>query len=282
MWQSISTFFQDFGWKIVPVLACIIIGYFIIKGLIRLLKFILYKTKMDNAVITFVCSVVKIVLWICIILIVASILQLSLSSLLVAFSSIALAVGLALKDSLANLANGILIIVNKPFRRGDHVLVGGVEGKIHNIKLLTTEIITLENEKVVVPNSTIITSPLTNFTGCPTRRISYKWGVAYGTDMNLVEKSVLDMVKADERVLNYPEPVIFMSAHGESGIEYTVRMQYSIIIDSAYSAYVQRGTVTVQEATGGATSEVGFVQNYGDFGIIGQFNLTFTARLQAA
>lgn len=222
--DSIGGFFSEYGWKILFSLACVIIAYFLIKGICWLVRYILYKTKLDHAVVTFICSILKILLWVVLVLILAGVLQLSLSSVLVAFSSIALAVGLALKDSLANLANGILIIINKPFRRGDHISVKGVQGKVQNIRLMTTELLTFDNEKVILPNNAVVANELINYTSCPTRRVDYEFGVAYGTDMDKVYKIVLDMVSKNELILTYPEPAVFISKHDSSSVNFALRL----------------------------------------------------------
>lgn len=222
--QKIGLFFKESGWKIVLVLAIIIICFFLIRLIIFILKKILYKTKIDNAVITFISSIIKIFLWIFIIFVIAKILEISYESIIVACSSLALAVGLALKDSLANLANGILIIINKPFKRGDYIKVDAVEGKIFNIKLLTTELITADNKKIIVPNSSIINSSITNFDACLTRRLDVQYTVSYESDMKNVQKVLINVATNHHLVLNSPAPVVFMSNHLDSSIEFTLRV----------------------------------------------------------
>lgn len=223
MFEQISKFFNDFGWKLVLAICVLIIGFFFIRLIIFVLKKILYKTTIDNAVVTFICALLKLILWLILIIVMANLLDVSLNSLLVVLSSAAIAVGLALKDSLANLANGILLIINRPFRRGDYVEVASVTGKIYNIKLLTTEILTVDNKKIVIPNSTIVNNPIINYDSCPTRRLEKKYSVHYDSDMELVEKILMEIAKNDSRVLSYPAPSVFISEHAASSVDFTFR-----------------------------------------------------------
>lgn len=117
LFEKIGSYFSSNGWNILAALCILIIGLFLIKILSKLALKVIYATKIDNAVGGFFVSLVKFCLWIVLFFIIASIMGISGNSFLVAFSSIALAIGLALKDSLANVANGIVIIMTKPLKK---------------------------------------------------------------------------------------------------------------------------------------------------------------------
>ena len=119
--EKIGNFFANYGLNILASIMIFIIGYLCIKLLCKLLLKIVYATKIDNAIGGFIVGLLKVVLWILLALAIVSMLGLSGNSFLVAFSSVAIAVGMALKDSLANIANGIVIIITKPFKKGDHI-----------------------------------------------------------------------------------------------------------------------------------------------------------------
>ena len=223
IWSSFYDFFEEKLWPLILAISVIIIAIVMIKIICTIMNKILLKSGVDGTAVSFYLAVTKLILWVITIFVVASILSISTSSLLVGFSSIALAVALALKDSLANLANGIIIIFNKPFRRGDHIEVDGVEGKIINIKLLTSEIISFDNKRFIIPNSKMVNCTITNYTSLPTRRLSLKFTVAYESDLDKVEKILYEIVKSDKRVLSKPKPKVFLSNHGESSLEYSVR-----------------------------------------------------------
>ncbi|MCH5171852.1 MAG: mechanosensitive ion channel family protein [Erysipelotrichales bacterium] len=224
IWDTFYKFFEKNLWPLVLSISVIIIALVLIKLICTIMNKLLTKGGVDGTAISFYLAVTKLILWVVTIFIVASILSISTSSLLVGFSSIALAVALALKDSLANLANGIIIIFNKPFRRGDHIEVDGAEGKIINIKLLTSEIISADNKRIIVPNSKMVNCTITNFTSLPTRRVTLSFTVSYESDLDKVEYILNEVAKNDKRVLSKPKPKIFLANHGESSLEYSVRL----------------------------------------------------------
>ena len=149
IFSEIGQYIVEHGYKLLLAVCIVIVGFCIAWLLGFLIKKIFSQTRVDGAMLTFVVSIFRIIIVVLAALIAASILELSTESLVVSLGSIVIAIGLALKDSFANLANGLLIIINKPFRRGDFVSINNIEGKIHNIKLLTIELITFSNEKIV-------------------------------------------------------------------------------------------------------------------------------------
>ncbi len=222
-WDSVIKFLTNEGWDIVLVISIIIIAFIGIKFAAFLVSKILYKSRVDGSAVAFYIAILKVVLWILAIFAIANVLNISTSSLVVGLSSVALAIALALKDSLANLANGILIIYNKPFRRGDHIEIEEYDGIIKNIKLLTTELVTADNRRVVLPNSKVINGVIVNNTAMATRRISLKYTVAYESDMDLVEKVLKEAFESNPLVNNTPAVSVNMSGQGESSVEYTVK-----------------------------------------------------------
>lgn len=224
VWEQIIEFFTHNIWPIIIAASVLVIAFVLIRFICFVTNKLMLKGGVDGTAVSFYLAIIKLGLWVVTIFIVAGVLNISTSSLLVGFSSIALAVALALKDSLSNLANGIIIIFNKPFRRGDHIEVDGVEGKILNIKLLTCEIISFDNKRIIVPNSKMVNCSITNFTSMPTRRLSLKFTVAYESDLNKVEEVLQKVVNNDKRILIKPKPSIFLSQHGESSLEYSVRI----------------------------------------------------------
>ena len=223
IFSKISDFFKVYGFNILAAILILIIGYFLIKLLCKGLMKIIYATKLDNAVGGFIVAVLRVVLWIILAFLIVSILGLSGNSFLVAFSSVALAVGMALKDSIANIANGIIIIMTKPFKKGDHISVGGVEGIVKTIKVLTTEIYTFDNKKVIIPNATIVNNSLTNYTANPTRRIDLIIGVSYESDVALVKKVLYGILAKNEMVLDVPKPIVLLKEFNASSIDFLIK-----------------------------------------------------------
>lgn len=232
--DKIGNFFTNYGFNIVAAILIFIIGYFFIKFLSKVLMKIVYATKLDNAIGGFIVALLKVLLWILLMFAIVSMLGLSGNSFLVALSSIALAIGMALKDSLSNIANGIVIIITKPFKKGDHIAVGSQEGIVKNIKILTTEIYTFDNKKIVLPNSSIVNNSLTNYTANPTRRADVIIGVAYDSDIKLVKKVLYNLLSEHALVLEVPSPSIIIKDFSDSSIDFQVRFWTKT--DNYYSA----------------------------------------------
>lgn len=222
--KSIGNWLSSSGWSFLFTIIILIVSFFLIKLITFVLRKILYATKIDNAVVVFYSSLLSVILWIVVILLVASILGIDTSYFIVALSGAAVAIGLALKDSLGNLASGILIIYNKPFKRGDWVNIDGVEGTVLNIKLLTTELITADNRKVVIPNNMISTNAVTNYTELSTRRLDMTYSLSYDNDIDLVYKAFKEVATKDKRVLKEPAFLIKLKETKSNNIEFAFRV----------------------------------------------------------
>lgn len=243
--DKIGVFFQNNGFNILASIMIFIIGYFLIKLICKILINIIYATKLDNAVGGFIVAILRVVLWIVLAFSVVSMLGLSGNSFLVAASTVALAVGMALKDSLSNIANGIIIIMTKPFKKGDHIKVGGSEGIVKAIKILTTEIFTFDNKKVIIPNSTIVNSELTNFTANPTRRIDLILGVSYESDIKLVKKVLYKILAEHDLVLDVPKPVVVLKEFNQSSIDFQIK--YWAKTDNYYQVLGEVNELIIEE-----------------------------------
>ena len=224
IFEQIGSYIADHGFKLLLALCIVIVGFCLAWLIGFLIKKIFSKTRVDGAMITFIVSIIRIIVVVLAVLVAASVLELSTSGLLVSLGTVALAVGLALKDSFANLANGILIIVNKPFRRGDFVSINGIEGKVHNIKLLTVELITFANVKIVLPNNTVLNGNIINYSALAIRRLDMEFSVAYGSDMNKVEETLKKVAQEHQQVLKSMKINIYMKSHDNSSIVYAVKV----------------------------------------------------------
>ena len=224
LFKQIGSYISEYGFKLLLAICIVIVGICLAWLIGFLLKKILLKTRLDGAMLTFIVSILRICIIVGVVLIAASVLELSTSGLIVSLGTVALAIGLALKDSFANLANGILIIINKPFRRGDFVSINGIEGKVHNIKLLTVELITFANLKIVMPNNTVLNGNVINYSALAIRRCDMEFTVAYGSDMDKVEATLRKIAEEHPLVLKSMKINIYMKSHDNSAITYAVKV----------------------------------------------------------
>lgn len=219
IWNTIKDFFTNNAWGIAKFLLFLVFGFFVCKILIKLIRKILSKTKLEGITQKFLMSVIRIVIWLIYVMTLLNMLGVDLTGVIAAFAAAAVAIGLALESSLSNLASGIILVTSHIIKQGDYILVSGVEGTVINIGLLETTILTTDNKTIHIPNLSISNSSLINYSTQPTRRVDFTFGVDYATDVNLVKKVVVDVMKSNGKVLLNPEPTCRLKTLNESSID---------------------------------------------------------------
>ncbi len=221
--DGVVDFINGTGWVIVTFLATLVIGIILIRLFIRLLRRLMLKSPMDKTLVNFLLNVVRCMLYMLLVFILASVAKIPLTPLVTALGAAALAVGLALKDSMADLANGVVLVGTKPFREGDFVDIDGITGTVKAVKMLTTELVSTDNKKITLPNSKITSASVINYSTKPTRRVEWKFYASYSSDIDKVKEVILDEIRSHEKVLNIPEPMARLSEHGESSLTFVAR-----------------------------------------------------------
>ncbi len=224
-WKSIQDYFNNFlydgGITIVRTLAFALLGLVILKIVRMIVRRAALKSKLDNAAATFIISMITVVLYIALVIVVVSSLGISTAGIIAAFSAVALAVALALKDSLASLANGVIIIFTKPFKKGDTIMINGQEGTVQDIRLFNTKILTFNNEEVIIPNSDVLSETLVNESNRPLRRVELPFYISYTADANKVRSEVLRRMEESDQIINSPAPAICFDTFGELTVKCT-------------------------------------------------------------
>lgn len=149
------------------------------------------------------------------------------ASLIAVLGAAGLAIGLALKDSLANFASGVMLILLRPFRAGDFVQIAGLEGEIEQVRVFQTQMRTIDNRVIVLPNSQITTAPIINFTARPRRRIDLTIGIDYEDDLQQAKALLLSVAGANPRVLSDPASDVLVGALAESSVNLVLRVWVS-------------------------------------------------------
>lgn len=221
IWTTIKNFFVSNGWNIIKFFAILVIGFILVKIVINIMRKILGKTKMEKIGQQFLMTAVKLCLYLVYVLILLSTIGVEITGIITALSALVLAVGMALQNNIANLANGIIIVSTKMFKKGDYIIVDGREGSIADINFLFTTIITTDNKKITLPNSTIVNSSVVNAGANPKRRVDFTFSVAYETDVELVKKIVLDVMQSNGKVDLEPKaPFCRLKTLGASSIDF--------------------------------------------------------------
>ena len=145
------------------------------------------------------------------------------TSFLAVFGAASLAIGLALKDSLANIGAAVLIIIFRPFKVGDFIDAGGATGTVEDINLFSTIISPIDNRTIIVPNSSVIGGNITNYSNKATRRVSHVFGIGYDDDLKLAKETLMQIMKDDDRVLQDPEPFVAVGELADSSVNFVFR-----------------------------------------------------------
>jgi small conductance mechanosensitive channel len=217
------TYASEYGLKIVAAILIFIIGKWVVKKLTAITKALMEKAKVDQTLTEFAESVVYFVLLLMVILASLNALGIDTTSFLAVFGAASLAIGLALQGSLANVGAAVLIIIFRPFKVGDFVEAGGATGTVEDINLFSTIIAPVDNRTIIVPNAAIVGGNITNYSMKPNRRVDHVFGIGYDDDLKLAKNTLMDIMKADSRILTEPAPFVAVSELGDNSVNFTVR-----------------------------------------------------------
>lgn len=202
----------------VGVILIVIIGFLAIKLILKITKKALIKTTLDEAMYKFILNVEKILLAIVLIVVLLGYMNVPTAPLVTILGAGGAAIALALKDSLGNIAGGILILANKPFKKGDEVDVAGINGEVDSIDLFVTTMKTFDNKVVSIPNGVITTSVIVNYSREKIRRVDCQFGISYESDIAKAKSVLLQVAASCPDVLQDPPPAVGVADHGDSSI----------------------------------------------------------------
>lgn len=206
-------------------LVILVVGFLLSKLAIKLMTKAFERTKLDLTITKFLKSALKIVLYVLLLTVVLSILGVPTTSIITVIGTAGVAVGLALQDSLSNLAGGFLILFSKPFKVGSYIKTNGEEGTVDCINILYTKLITPDNKVIYVPNGMAANAVCVNFTELNHRRIDHNLSISYDESFEKAKESILKALSAEKLLVTEGEmaPVVLMGGQGDSGIDIIVR-----------------------------------------------------------
>lgn len=222
-WNDVKSFFTQAGLNIVIGLAILIVGLILCKVIKVIIKRVMKKAKRDEAVVHFAVSLIDIILKIVVLIASLATMGINTASIITVLGTCGVAIGLALKDSLGNLAAGVLIAVNKPFKQGDYIQSAGEEGTVETINLFNTTLLTPDNKEIVIPNGLLSSGNIVNFSKMDTRRVDFEFSIAYSADYNKAQNAILSVCGAHEKILSDPAPFCRMKAMNNSSVMLTAR-----------------------------------------------------------
>lgn len=218
IWQEIMEWIIWTGIKVCISLVIFYVGRWILTRLINIVDAFLTRRNIDASLHSFGKTATKVIGYIVIFIVIFNVLGFESSSVLAVFASMGLAVGMALSGTLQNFAGGILILVLRPYRIGDYIEAQGVSGTVVDIRLFTTMIHTADKKTIYIPNNSISTSIINNFSTSKTRRCSWKVSVSYGDNYDEIRTAMLDIITRDGRALTDPAPYVRIDALADSAV----------------------------------------------------------------
>ncbi|MBY6203349.1 mechanosensitive ion channel domain-containing protein [Halomonas denitrificans] len=211
------------AWKLVAALLIFFIGRIVAKLISGFLAKLMRKRGIDDMLANFLSVVLYAILLVAVIIAAISQLGIQTTPLIAVLGAAGLAVGLALQNSLGNLAAGVMLVLFRPFTKGDYVEAGGTSGTVTDVGLFQSVLNTPDNRKVIVPNGQITSDTITNYSAYDTRRIDLIIGVGYGDDLKVARSTIEKVLEAHEKVLDDPAPVIWVMELGDSSVNFAVR-----------------------------------------------------------
>ncbi len=214
---------MQIGIHVISAIAIFLIGKWIARIVTNLAKKAMSKADVEDTLEHFLGNMLYYTLMAAVIIATINQLGVQTTSLLAVVGAAGLAIGLALQGSLSNFASGVMIVAFRPYRVGDYIVAGGVNGTVEEVQIFTTILKTPDNVRIIVPNSQVMAAEITNYSANPTRRVDIVAGCGYDDDLDKVRQVLEGVIAADDRILADPAPTIAVSELGDSSVNFVVR-----------------------------------------------------------
>lgn len=221
--ELIHTYVIPWGINIAFAILIYLVGKLVVGMLVSVFGKIMAKSKYDDMLVDFLKSILHAILMLFVIVASLDRLGVDTTSLVAILGAAGLAIGLSLQGSLQNFAAGVMLLVFRPFKKGDFIEAGGTAGVVNNITIFTTIMTTPDNKEIIVPNGNIYSGNITNFSAKATRRVDMIVGIGYDSDLKLAKQTLLDLIAADDRILADPAPQVAVSELADSSVNFVVR-----------------------------------------------------------
>ncbi len=215
----------EYAFAVIGAIVILILGFFIAGVISRWARRSLEKLRhVDLTLAAFLANIVKYAIWVLVLVMVLGQFGVQTTSIIAVLGAAGLAIGLALQGTLSNIAAGIMLLVLRPFRVGEYIEAGAVNGTVQEIGLFTTELKMVDGLFVMAPNSEIWNSTIVNYSRHPTRRFELVVGIGYDDDMELAREKLMKLAEGDSRVLDSPAPQTFVAALADSSVNIGLRV----------------------------------------------------------
>ena len=214
---------HEWAWRILIGLFVLVIGSWLARALSRILDRLMHRFAVEEILRNFLRNLAYAVFLVIIIVAALDFAGVPTTSLLAVVGAAGLGIGLALKDSLSNIASGVMLIVLRPFHAGDAVQIAGLEGVVESVRIFQTRMHTADNREIILPNSQITSSPIINYTARGERRIEIPLAMAFGDDLKSLRELLLSIAKSHPKIKAEPAPEVLVTAVGETTVSVLLR-----------------------------------------------------------
>ena len=221
--DTLINLFVLWGPKLVGAILALVVGLYLAKAISRMVGRAMDKKQVDPSLRPFMVSLVGTLLKVLVVISVLGMVGIQMTSFIAILGAAGLAVGMALSGTLQNFAGGVIILVFRPFKVGDYVEAQGYAGSVKEIQIFNTILTTPDNKTIIIPNGGLSTSSMVNYSTEPRRRVDWTFGIAYGDDVDLAKKTLLDLLLGHDKVLKDPAPFVEVGALADSSVNFTVR-----------------------------------------------------------
>lgn len=215
---------MGYGPKLLLAILTLFVGLWVIKSLTKASSKMMKKGDMDESLTSFLTSIVSIVLKILLVISVMGMIGIEMTSFIAIMGAAGLAVGMALSGTLQNFAGGVMILIFKPYTVGDFVEAQGYMGVVKEIQVFNTILLTPDNKRVIIPNAPISSGTLVNYSAESQRRVDFTFGIGYTDNIDKAKEVLMSIIKANNKVLQQPEPFIGLSELADSSVNFAVRV----------------------------------------------------------
>ncbi|NCC24360.1 MAG: mechanosensitive ion channel [Deltaproteobacteria bacterium] len=221
--HDLVSWVSEYGFRLIVAVLIFYLGMKVSRKISDLIQAALKRGRIEQTLSTFLGNIAYYAIMAAVVIAAISQLGISVTSFMAILGAAGLAVGLALKDSLANFSSGVMIIIFRFFKVGDFVDLAGTSGTVDSINIFNTVLITPDNQKIFIPNSRVLSQNITNITANPTRRLDLVIGISYDDDVAKAKKIVADILAKENRILPDPKPTIVLGELADSSVNLFVR-----------------------------------------------------------
>ena len=222
--SEIVTFLQTQGMNLLSGLIVLAVGFFLAHWLFKFVGRKQAMIRIEPTLRGFLDNLTRLVVYLIIIMTAVSVMGIPMTSVVTLLASAGVAISLAMQGALSNLVGGLLMLMLKPIKTGDYVKINDAEGTIKSIGVFYTEMATFDNRHISLPNSTLTNTAIINYTREGTRRLDVKFSVAYHSDIDLVKRTLEDVVRKKDNILPSPAPAVLFTECGAHSLDFVIRV----------------------------------------------------------